>query len=170
MLSFKAPLLKFDRQGEKTGWTYIEVPIKVTEKLQPGRKTAYRVKGMMDDYSFEKVSLIPMGEGQFIIPVNAAMRKAIGKTKGAIVKISIDYDERQIELDPDFMQCLDDEPAAKDFFSTLTIGHRNYFSKWIESAKTPETKARRISQAVSGLANKWDYGQMIRANKKITEF
>jgi len=26
MVSFKALLLKFDKKGEKTGWTYFEIP------------------------------------------------------------------------------------------------------------------------------------------------
>ncbi len=169
MLKFKAALLKFDKQGEKTGWTYIEVPIAVTEKMKPGQKTAYRVKGKMDDHPFEHVSLIPMGNGQFIIAINAAMRKGLQKRKGDTMMVLIEADDRPITIDADFLQCLQDEPAANEFFSTLTQGHRNYFSKWIESAKTEATKAKRIAQAVNGLAKKFDYSQMIRANKEDRE-
>ena len=33
MLSFTANIQKFDKQGEKTGWTYIVVPEKIAEDV-----------------------------------------------------------------------------------------------------------------------------------------
>ncbi|HVF97457.1 MAG TPA: YdeI/OmpD-associated family protein, partial [Flavisolibacter sp.] len=51
-------------------------------------------------------------------------------------------------------------------FESLTKGHRLYFSKWIESAKTEPTKAKRIAMAVNALAKGWGYPEMMRANKK----
>jgi len=44
----------------------------------------------------------------------------------------------------------------------LAPGDRKYFSNWIESAKTDETKTKRIAQTINALSKKWDYGQMIR--------
>ncbi|MBN8785519.1 MAG: YdeI/OmpD-associated family protein, partial [Terrimonas sp.] len=43
---------------------------------------------------------------------------------------------------------------------------QNYFSKWIESAKTEATRAKRIAMTVSATAKKWGYPEMIRAAKK----
>jgi hypothetical protein len=45
MIKFTATLLKFDKQGEKTGWTYIEIPADLAQKLKPGNKKIFRVKG-----------------------------------------------------------------------------------------------------------------------------
>ena len=59
MLSFTTTILKFSKQGEKTGWTYIVVPDKIAKKLNPGVKKSYRVKGKLDDYKIEKTALIP---------------------------------------------------------------------------------------------------------------
>lgn len=78
----------------------------------------------------------------------------------------LELQQKDYEIDADFLACLQDEPAAFDFFNTLPPGHRNYFSKWIESAKTEPTRAKRIAMAVNALARKWDYGEMIRAQKK----
>nr|MBP8249452.1 DUF1905 domain-containing protein [Chitinophagales bacterium] len=36
---------KFGTMGEKTGWTYVEIPSDIAEELNPGIKTSYRVKG-----------------------------------------------------------------------------------------------------------------------------
>lgn len=85
MLTFTTTILQFAQQGEKTGWTYILVPAAVAAKLNPGVKKSFRVKGKLDDFKVEKIALIPMGKGDFILTVNAAIR-SIGKRKGATVK------------------------------------------------------------------------------------
>jgi uncharacterized protein YdeI (YjbR/CyaY-like superfamily) len=64
------------------------------------------------------------------------------------------------------MDCMADEPVALQFFKTLPGSHQKYFSKWIDSAKTVETKARRIAWAVTALAKKQGYGEMLRSHKK----
>ena len=53
MIKFSAILLKFQEQGEKTGWTYIEVPAEIAQQLKPNNKKSFRVKGYFDDYYFE---------------------------------------------------------------------------------------------------------------------
>ncbi len=47
MIQFKTDIKKFGDQGEKTGWSYIEVPQKEADKLKPGYKKSYRVKGFL---------------------------------------------------------------------------------------------------------------------------
>jgi len=165
MVKFTATLLKFDEQGEKTGWTYVEIPAAVAQKLKPGNKKIFRVKGYLDSFPIAAVALMPMGEGNFILPVNAAMRKGIGKRKGAQLVLKLEADDKPILPPADLMACLDDEPKALEFFKTLTKGHQNYFTKWIESAKTEPTKAKRIAQAVNALAKGYHFGIMLRTLK-----
>ena len=169
MVKFTTTILKFDKQGEKTGWTYIEVPEEVALQLKPGNKKAFRVKGNLDSYAFEGISLVPMGGGNFIMPLNAAVRKQIGKTKGAQLIVQIKVDENPVVPPPELLECLADEPDALKHFNSLTKGHQNYFTKWIESAKTDFTKAKRIALAVTALARKMDFGEMIRTAKKDRE-
>ena len=166
MIHFKAVIKKFDEQGEKTGWSYIEVPEEVAIKIKPGYKKSFRVKGRLDNYVIEKTSLLPMGGGNFIIPVNATIRKALGKRKGAVIKASLTADEREVEINKSFLVCLADEPDALEFFNSLARGHRNYFSKWIEGAKTEETRANRIARAVTALSRKLGYPEMMRMGKE----
>ncbi|WP_407520424.1 YdeI/OmpD-associated family protein [Lacibacter sp. MH-610] len=166
MVRFKATIQKFQKQGEKTGWTYISIPQKVAEQINPGVKKSYRVKGRLDAYVFDGISLLPMGEGDFIIPLKADIRKKLGKRAGETLMAELELQQKAYEIDADFMACLEDEPAALRFFETLPKGHRNYFSKWIESAKTEPTRAKRIALAVNALAKKWGYAEMIRAQKK----
>jgi len=163
MVKYTATLLKFDRQGEKTGWTYVEVPEKISEQLLPGRRTSYRVKGKLDNHSIQSVALLPMSGGGFIMPVNATMRKAIGKTKGAKVVLQLEVDNKKIPLSKDLMDCLADEPKAMDFFKKLPPSHQQYYSKWIESAKTAATKTKRIAATVTAMERQMSYGEMMRA-------
>ena len=166
MIHFKTVIKKFGEQGEKTGWSYIEVNEEVASKIKPGYKKSFRVKGSLDDYKIERTSLLPMGGGNFIIPINATIRKSLGKRKGAIIKVSLEADERKVEINKNFLMCLADEPKALEFFNSLPGSHRNYFSKWIKSAKTEETKANRIARAVTVLSRKMGYPEMMRMGKK----
>jgi hypothetical protein len=163
MIKFTTTILKFEKQGEKTGWTYIEIPAELAQQLKPGNKKEFKVKGKLDNYNLVRVSILPMGDGNFILPINAAMRKAIGKRQGAMLTVQMQEDKSEFVFDADFIDCLADEPAANNFFNTLTGSHQRYFSKWISSAKTEETKTKRITVAVNALARKMDYGSMIRS-------
>jgi len=157
---------KFEKQGEKTGWTYIEVPADLAQKLKPGNKKEFKVKGKLDTHIINRISLLPMGGGIFIMAINASMRKAIGKRHGAMLKVQLEADDSPFIFNADFMDCLDDEPNAKNFFQTLPGSHQRYFSKWIDGAKTDPTKTKRIAQAVSALARKMGYQEMMRNLKK----
>lgn len=162
MVRFTATMHRFEQQGEKTGWTYIELPPDLVQKLKPGNRKEFKVKGKLDKYELKRTSLTPMGGGVFIMPINATMRKAIGKKHGAMVKLQLEADDSAFVFNKDFIACLRDEPSAQKYFESLTGSHQRYFSKWIDSAKTEETRVRRITMAVNALAKKWGYPEMLR--------
>jgi hypothetical protein len=166
MIQFTTTLLKFGEQGEKTGWTYILVSAKLAEKLKPNNKQSFRVKGKLDNFSISKVALMPMGEGDFIMPVNAAMRKGIKKQKGAEVKVQLSVDNEPLKPPAEFIECLKDDPDAMKGYNKLARSHKNYFTRWIDSAKTDETKAKRIAAAVNALSKGFHFGEMMRAMKE----
>ena len=165
MVSFTTTLLKFDEQGEKTGWTYIDIPAEIAQKLKPGNKKSFRVKGKLDNFAIKGAALMPMGGGDFIMSINAAMRKGIGKRKGAKVSVQIEADEAPMKISADFTTCLADEPKALEHFNKLAKGHQRYYNTWIESAKTEATKAKRIAMAVNALARGLHFGLMMREQK-----
>jgi hypothetical protein len=161
-ISFRCVLEKFKDKGEKTGWVYITIPATKANELKPGVKTSFRVKGKIDQHPIKQVALLPMGEGVFILPVNAAMRKGIQKPIGNKVMVSLSVDKSEFKFSDDFLTCLEDEPKALEAFRKLAPSHQRYFSKWIESAKTEATKVKRITQSIHGLSMGFDYGQMVR--------
>lgn len=164
-ITFKTMLLKYGQNGEKTGWTYIEIPNAIADVLKPGQRTSFRVKGLLDTYPLRQVALIPIGDGTFVIPINATMRRAIRKEEGATVQVELEADDEPFAQSADLLDCLADEPVAHAFFDSLAPGHQRYYTNWIESAKTTETKAKRIAQAITGFSLGMGYSEMIRYYK-----
>lgn len=169
MVRFSATLKRFQTQGEKTGWTYLEVPADISEQIKPGTRRSFKVKGKLDRHPIAGVSLLPMGGGGFIMAVNAAMRKGMGKKHGAMVEVQLTEDKTPFQFNADFMDCLQDEPAAQTFFKTLSGSHQRYFSKWIDDAKAEATRTKRIAQAVTALAKKQGYPEMLRAQQALRQ-
>lgn len=169
MQQFTTKILQFAEQGEKTGWTYIRISAAIAQKLKPGNKKSFRVKGKLDEHPIRRVALLPMGEGDFIMPLNATIRKAIRKNKGASLTVLLEVDNAVIKPPADLMECLADEPKALEFFSKMAKSHQNYFGNWINSAKTDATRAKRIAQAVNAMAKSRNFGEMIRSLKKDRE-
>lgn len=168
MIEFTTTIQRFDKKGEKTGWQYIEISAAQAKKLKDS-KVSFRVKGKLDSVAIQKTAILPMGDGHFILPVNATHRKALGKKHGDKLKIQLELDERKLPLSAVLMTCLQEDPEALKFFKSLPPSHQSYYSKWIESAKTSATKAKRIVISMNGFSKKQTYSEMMRAYKASNE-
>jgi hypothetical protein len=169
MIKFTATIHQFAQQGEKTGWTYIEVPVDLAEQLKPGNKKSFRVKGKLDKYAIKGVALLPMGGGKFILPMNAAIRKGTHKKKGAMLDVQLAADSQPLEAPPGFFECLADEPGAKVFFDELKPSHRNYFIKWMGGVKGEAAVAKRMATVINALSHGHDAVTMfqnLKANRE----
>ena len=172
MVTFKAMLQKFGSMGEKTGWTYIDIPEKIAQNIKPGFKKTFRVKGKIDEHCIKGLALTPMGDGNFILAVNASIRKVIKKIEGALVKVNIEEDTEEILSDAELLECLKDEPAAYDYFKKLSPSHQNWFSNWVKNARTQTTKTKRLAIIVTACVQKLHFAEMIkmyREEKKIIQ-
>jgi hypothetical protein len=163
MIRFTTKILQFGAMGEKTGWTYIRVSAALAGQLIPGNKKSFRIKGRLDDHSFHGLALIPMGEGDFILALNAAIRKTIRKQKGAMLRVEMEVDKAVIKPPGDLLECLADEPQALEYFTSLPKSHQNYFGNWIKAAKTDGTRTRRIACVVSAMTQQLNFAEMLRA-------
>ena len=164
MVQFNAMILQFGEMGEKTGWRYIEVSAEIAQELLPGNKKSFRVKGKVDNYPISGFALMPMGEGKFIMPLKLEIRKAIHKESRAMVSITLEvHKDYKVDVPEDLQECFEFDPEALAQFNSLPRSHRDYFINWINSAKTSETRNKRIINTVNAMLRKWDYGQMIRA-------
>ncbi|MEO5996786.1 MAG: YdeI/OmpD-associated family protein [Chitinophagaceae bacterium] len=166
MVEFTTTILQFEDKGEKSGWSYIEIPVDISQQLIPGNKKSFKVKGRLDLHKFEGVNLLPMGGGIFIMALNTTVRKAIHKGKGAMLRVQLQVDTKPFKI-PDWMiECLEDEPIAKARFYKIPKSHQNYYIKWIESAKTEPTRIKRIAQVVTSFVNGLNFGEMMRMKRE----
>lgn len=167
MVEFTTTILQFAMQGEKTRWSYIEVPADIAQQLKPGNKKSFRVRGMLDGFAVAGMALMPMGEGNFIMALKAEVRKGIRKHAGAMLHAKLEEDiDYKVEIPGELQECFDFEPEALAFFNSLAKSHRDYFIKWIDSAKTSETRAKRIVNTVNAMLRKWHYNVMMRELRK----
>jgi len=163
MIRFNTKIQQFQEMGEKTGWSYIRIPAALACQLKPDNKKSFRVKGRLDDLPIAGVALLPMGEGDFIMVLKADIRKKLRKQKGDSLTVQLEIDTKKIEPPKDLLDCLADEPKAIEYFKSLPKSHQNYFGNWVKSAKTTETRARRIIRVVDAMLKKLNYAEMIRA-------
>jgi len=170
MIRFNTKIQQFQEMGEKTGWSYIRIPATLARELKPDNRKSFRVKGRLDDLPISGMALLPMGEGDFIMALKAEIRKKLRKQKGDGLAVQLEVDTKKIEPPKDLLECLADEPKAIEYFKTLPKSHQNYFGNWIKSARTEETRARRIVRVVDAMLKKFSYAEMIRAARDEKDF
>ncbi len=170
MIVLTTIIKKIGKNGEKTRWTYIDIPKKIAEKLKPGCKKSFRVKGKMDEYSLKALALTPVGDGNFILAINATVRKAIKKIDGASVVVHLEEDIEKIAIAPQMLECLKDEPLACKYFEELPTAHQNWFSNWVKTAKTDITVAKRIAVIVKACSQKMGFLDMMKAYRDENKF
>jgi hypothetical protein len=98
-------------------------------------------------------SRIAIMRGRTLIGLSKANRQAAGVDTGEEVVVDVVLDERPREVvePPDLTQALDAEPPARAAFDRLSYSHKRAHVLAIEGAKRPETRARRIAQAIAKL-------------------
>lgn len=166
MPQFKSIIQKFTSKGEKTGWRYVDIPPDILTKLKLKNKKIFRIKGVIDDLKFERLACYPIGEGNFIIALDGQLRKELGKDEGAMVSIRFELDKAEALQSPELTACLEEDKVAKKQFDSLLLSHRNYFHRYVYTAKGAPTKAGRIVNVINAMYKKQDFGEMIRSLKK----
>ncbi|MCF8276249.1 MAG: YdeI/OmpD-associated family protein [Flavobacteriales bacterium] len=141
-------LQKFSGKG---GWTYAAIP-----EVPKNPHTPFgwvRVRGSIDGFRLEKCKLQPMGNGQLFLPVNATIRKKIGKEAGDTVHIILFEEEISEQIRLELRLCLENEPEEiRDTFYHLSDFLQDNYLGWLQDAKTEEEKANRILKLIEELA------------------
>nr|WP_294873440.1 YdeI/OmpD-associated family protein [uncultured Pedobacter sp.] len=170
MVTFKAEIERFAEMGEKTGWTYVFIPLAIANMIKPDCRKSYRVKGRLDHIEIVGIALVPMGEGNFIIALNAGIRKQLKKDLGGVLELALEEDTTfKIEVPEDLEVCLSDEPHLLKNFLKQPKSHQNWYINWLNSAKTEATRTKRIVKIVLAMDKDWDFGTMMRDGKPRKE-
>jgi hypothetical protein len=138
---------KLERPAGVGTWTYLNVAIDVIDEY--GVNGHVKVKGTIDGVPFRS-SLMPHGDGRHYLVVNKTLRDQIKATTGSVVRVVVERDSapRTVTLPRDFQQALAREARSKAALKKMPYSHLKEYVDWIESAKRPETRARRIASAI----------------------
>lgn len=146
MAKFKTKL----HQMEGMNATGIVVPAKIVEALGAGKKPPVNVT-IDGEYTF-RGRIAVMG-GDYLIGVAAAHREKVGIKGGDAIEVEIALDEapREVAIPPALAKALAKKKGAKAAFDVLSYTARKEAARQVESAKSEETRARRIAKIVEGL-------------------
>jgi hypothetical protein len=89
-------------------------------------------------------------DGVGYIVVNRAVKAATGVDAPDRVRVTMepDAEPRTVRVPSDLRAALREDAAAEAAFGNLSYSHRREYVQWIEEAKRPETRARRIAGTV----------------------
>ncbi len=136
------------KQSEGTA-TGIEIPDEVVAGLGPGKKPP--VKMNVNGYAYR--STVATIDGRFMVGFSADHRAASGLKGGDQVDVDIELDTepRTVDVPADLQSALDAEPAAQATFDKLSNSLKGYHVYQVTSAKTDETRQRRIEKSIATL-------------------
>jgi hypothetical protein len=148
VLRFQGRLLRH-AQAAKTGSSaLLNIPKGVSKKLRGMAK----VEGTMNGHPF-RAALEPNPSGGHWLRVNKAMIEGAGANAGDTVKLAILGPEPEPTLPADLRVALAASQEAKALWKELTSLGRRDWIRWINSAKKPETRARRVTRTVEQLSS-----------------
>ncbi len=167
MIEFEAEIEQFEEKGEKTGWQYIFISNDIALQIKPNNKKSFRIRGFIDALAISGLAAMPMGNGDFILALKASIRKDLKKGVGDIVRLRFEeHVDYKVEIPEELAVCLNDEPHLMANFEKLAPSHQLYHIRYVIDAKTSETRFKRIAMIVDAMDKNWDYGKMIRENRK----
>jgi hypothetical protein len=140
---------KIQKQPAKGGWHYVVITeIPVSERSDLG---LVRISGKVDTYEIKQFNLLPMKDGNMMLPLKTALRKAIRKAEGDSVQVILYADDTPVIVPDEILMSLMDYPKAHAFFMTLSESNKKHYIDWIEESKKIETKVNRIIKAIEQL-------------------
>ena len=127
----------------------LEVPPEVVAALGGGKRPAVTIA--INGHSWK--SRVAIMRGRYLLGFSNANRKSAGVATGDEVEVEVELDAgpRVVAEPTDFARALDAVPAARTAYDRLSDSRKREHVRAIESAKKPETRARRIEKALAML-------------------
>ena len=129
--------------GNNTG---IVVPREIIEQLGAGKRPPV----LVDVNGYEYRTTVGVMGGTPMVGISAAVRQATGLKGGDPIRVTLTVAEtpREVDVPADLADALAADTAAGAFFATLSNSLQRYHVDNITSAKTAETRQRRIEKAL----------------------
>ncbi|RZK61742.1 MAG: DUF1905 domain-containing protein [Hymenobacter sp.] len=140
---FEAPL----EADPRTGDVFVVAPFSVADVY--GTKDELPVQTAVEGFPYQG-ELTPLGDGYHALIIPREVRRAVGKTVGDILRVALSHDlsERVIKMPEDLAAALAEAPAAFTFFKGLEKPEQRAYVRYLKGAKTPEMRAKRLTETV----------------------
>lgn len=143
--------MKFTAELESTGKTTagFEVPAEIVDKLGGGGHP--KVSVTVNGYTF-RTSIARMG-GRYLLGVSVERRTAAGFSAGDVLDVDVELDTapREVDVPEELAAALAADAAASEFWQTLSYSKQQWHVAQVTSAKTEETRDRRIEKSIGML-------------------
>jgi Bacteriocin-protection, YdeI or OmpD-Associated/Domain of unknown function (DUF1905) len=129
------------------------IPLSFDPKSALGKVRA-PVKVTLNGYTYRS-TIAAMG-GPPCIPLRKSNREAAGLEGGETItiRVDLDTDKREIEPPADLERALKTIPKGIDRWRALSYTHQREHVEAIEGAKKPETRSRRVANAIKMIQRK----------------
>jgi len=143
--------MEFTAQAEPRprGGIMIELPF--DPDAEWGTKDRHYVTGTIGGYGMRGV--VSSETDRWVLSLGPSWCRDPRVGPGATLDVVIVPEGPQLDsVAPDIAAALTAAPDARRYFESLATFYRNGFVDWIESAKRPETRTKRIAGTVAALA------------------
>jgi hypothetical protein len=129
----------------------IAIPLPFDPASVWGERDRYHVAGLIEQYPMRAV--IAGGTDEPVMELGPSWCRDPRMGAGATLNVRLHPEGPQLEtMASDLADAIRGNPQARRFFESLATHYRNTYASWVESAKRPETRARRITETVAALA------------------
>ncbi|MDQ6791056.1 MAG: YdeI/OmpD-associated family protein [Candidatus Dormibacteraeota bacterium] len=138
------------RLEEHSGGSLVQVPKEVSDQL--GGRARIKVQGRLNQLPF-RGSTMPTGDGTHCLGFRKDQRAAAGVEIGDVVTVELgrDEEERLVEVPPELASALESERRLEAAFQVLSYTRRKEMAASVASAKSAETRQRRLAAALEEL-------------------
>ncbi|HEX8476219.1 MAG TPA: YdeI/OmpD-associated family protein [Pyrinomonadaceae bacterium] len=138
------------KKHENTEATEITIPFDVHKAF--GARTRVPVRGTINGHAFR--SSVFWMCGRYMMAVNKQMREGAGVKGGETITVIMERDDEPRVITPpdDFARALKSNKDARAAWDKLSYTHQKEYTRNVEEAKRPETRTRRIENAITRLA------------------
>lgn len=108
-------------------------------------------------------SLVPIGNGEHAIHIRKEILKQIGKQEGDEVGMVVEQNLEPpiLAIPDDFQWLLDEDPELKQKFEALAFSYKAAIIDYVNQAKRPDTRAKRIENLIQRIKSGFSTGQKI---------
>ena len=123
----------------------VELPFDVKAAYGTARP---KVKATVNDVALR--TTVSVYGGRSYVGFRKEIQEAAGIRIGDRVRVRIepDVEPREVEVPDDLARALKQDRAASQAFAGLSYTHRKEYAQWVQDAKKPETRQRRVEKTI----------------------